>query len=103
MRSRDAGVRPVEIPKVLVPLIEQHLDTWVGSAPNAPLFTGPKGGQRRSTVYRAWHKALATVGLPDDVKPHDLRHLSNTLAAKVPGITLKDLKARMGHKSDQAA
>jgi integrase len=37
------------------------------------------------------------------VKPHDLRHLSNTLAAKVPGITLKDLKARMGHKSDQAA
>jgi integrase len=46
----DAGTRPVEIPKVLVPLIEQHLDTWVGSSTDAPLFTGPKGGQRRSTI-----------------------------------------------------
>ena len=78
-------------------------DKWVGSHPDAPLFTGPRGGQRRATVYRAWHKALAKVGLPDDVKPHDLRHLSNTLAAKTPGITVKDLMARFGHKSEEAA
>lgn len=37
------------------------------------------------------------------MKPHDLRHLHNTLAAKVPGITLKDLMAQMGHKSEEAA
>ena len=67
------------------------------------LFPGPKGGLRRATVYKAWHKALAAVGLPDDIKPHDLRHLSNTLAAQIPGVTVKDLMARMGHKSEQAA
>ena len=99
----EAGVRRPEFPKLVLPVIEAHLDEYVGQAPGSPLFTGPKGGQRRATVYRAWHKALAAVGLPDDVKPHDLRHLSNTLAAKTPGITVKDLMARMGHKSEDAA
>ena len=99
----EAGVRSPQFPKLIVPEIEAHLDTWVGESPDAPLFPGPKGGLRRSTVYRAWHKALAGAGLPDHIKPHDLRHLSNTLAAQVPGVTVKDLMARMGHKSEQAA
>lgn len=99
----EAGVRHPEFPKVLAPEIEAHLAEWVGPEPDAPVFPGPNGGQRRSTVYRAWHKALEAVGLPRDLKPHDLRHLSNTLTAQVPGITIKDLMVRMGHKSEQAA
>jgi integrase len=99
----DAGVRAPEFPKMLTAEIQAHLDTWVDPEPEAPLFPGPKGGLRRATVYKAWHKALAAVGLPDDIKPHDLRHLSNTLAAQIPGVTVKDLMARMGHKSEQAA
>lgn len=99
----DAGVRRPEFPKLVAPAIEAHLDEYVGIAPESPLFTGPRGGHRRASVYKAWHKALAVVGLPDDVKPHDLRHLANTLAAKTPGITVKDLMARMGHKSEAAA
>lgn len=99
----EAGTRTPRFPKLLVPEIEAHLAMWVDEAPNAPMFPGPNGGLRRATVYRAWHKALAAAGLPEHVKPHDLRHLSNTLAAQVPGVTIKDLMARMGHRSERAA
>lgn len=99
----DAGKREVRIPKFLIPELVEHLAQYVGQEPDAPLFTGPRGGQRRATVYRAWRKALAAVGLPADTHPQDFRHLSNTLAAKAQGITLKDLMERMGHKSQQAA
>lgn len=99
----EAGTRSPQFPEMLAPEIEAHLDAWVDEAPDAPMFPGPKGGLRRATVYRAWHKALAAAGLPEHVKPHDLRHLSNTLAAQVPGITIKDLMARMGHRSERAA
>jgi integrase len=56
-----------------------------------------------SKRYKAWHKALTVVGLPSDTHPQDFWHLSNTLAAKTHGITLKDLMELMGHKSEQAA
>jgi integrase len=57
---------------------------------------------RRASFYKAWHTALAKTGVGPDLKPHDLRHLANTLAAKVPGTTLKDLMARLGQTSPQA-
>lgn len=38
-----------------------------------------------------------------DLLPHDLRHLANMLAARVPGTTTKDLMVRIGHASAQAA
>ena len=99
----DAGKRDVEIPAFLVPEIEEHLATFVGADPDAPLFTGPRGGERRATVYRAWRRAIAAVGLPPGTHIHDLRHLSHTLAAKAPGKTLKDLMKRGGWTSERAA
>ncbi|HET7654904.1 MAG TPA: tyrosine-type recombinase/integrase, partial [Acidimicrobiales bacterium] len=98
-----AGVRDLAMPESIVPVLEAHLDRHVGPNPDAPLFAGPKGGVRRASFYKAWHKALAKTGVRPDLKPHDLRHLSNTLAAKVPGTTLKDLMARLGQTSPQAA
>lgn len=99
----EAGKREVRIPNFLIPELKEHLRQYVGPEPEAPLFTGPRGGQRRATVYKAWRKALVAVGLPIDTHPQDFRHLSNTLAAKTQGITLRDLMERMGHKSQQAA
>lgn len=98
-----AGRRTVAIPKILVAELEAHLHAFVGQSPDAPCFTGPRGGVRRASVYKAWHTALEEAGVRSDLKPHDLRHLSNTLAARVPGTTTKDLMARMGHASSQAA
>jgi len=99
----EAGVRSPQFPKLLVPEIQAHLNSFVGPAPDSPLFPGPQGGLRRATVYRAWHRALDAAGIPGHVKPHDLRHLSNTLAAQVPGVTIRDLMVRMGHRSERAA
>lgn len=99
----SAGRRTVAIPKVLVPELEAHLDRFVQPLPDAPCFSGPRGGVRRATLYKAWHQALTKVGVRSDIKPHDLRHLSNTLAARVPGTSAKDLMTRMGHTSSQAA
>jgi integrase len=98
-----AGVRDLAVPESIVPFLEAHLGRYVGPSPDAPLFAGPKGGVRRASFYKAWHKALAETGVRPDLKPHDLRHLANTLAAKVPGTTLKDLMARLGQTSPHAA
>jgi len=35
--------------------------------------------------------------------PHDLRHHAATLMARMPGITTKELMARIGHSSPRAA
>src|SRR5207249_729916 len=98
-----AGIRDIAMPESIVPLLEVHLERYVGLDPDAPLFAGPKGGVRRASFYKAWHRALRDTGVRRDLKPHDLRHLANTLAAKVPGTTLKDLMARLGQTSPEAA
>lgn len=98
-----AGVRQITMRESIVPLLEAHLERHVAVGADAPLFAGPKGGVRRASFYKAWHKALKETGIRADLKPHDLRHLANTMAAKVPGSTLKDLMARLGQSSPQAA
>ncbi|MBW3649329.1 MAG: site-specific integrase [Actinobacteria bacterium] len=98
-----AGVRQVTIPESIVPALAEHLETWSGPGPDGSLFAGERGGLRRASFYRAWRAALRAVGLPSTVHLHDLRHVANTLAARVPGTTTKDLMARMGHASPDAA
>ncbi|MGI5212497.1 hypothetical protein [Plantactinospora sp. CA-290183] len=48
-----------------------------------------------------WKAAVAKVGQPN-LHFHDLRHTGNTLAAQT-GASTRDLMARMGHDSPQAA
>lgn len=81
----------------------QWLETWTGPGHDGSLFGGERRGLRRASFYRAWHRAVADAGLPSTVHLHDLRHVANTLAARVPGTTTKDLMARMGHASPDAA
>ncbi len=99
----SAGVRSVAIPAAIIPDLEGHLARWAQPGPWGALFVGPRGGLRRATFYRAWAAALRATKVRSDLRPHDLRHLANTMAAQVPGTTSKDLMARMGHKSSQAA
>lgn len=97
-----AGRRLVSIPPSLVPVVQAHLDSYVGQEPSALVFTGAKGGAvRRSNFQKHWTAALATAGLAE-VHFHDLRHTGNTLTAH-SGATLSDLMARMGHSSTRAA
>lgn len=104
LRPEDAAhVLSIGRSKLYELIADGRLERHVAPTPDAPLFPGPKGGVRRASFYKAWHKALAETGMRPDLKPHDLCHLANTMAAKVPGTTLKDLMARLGQTSPQAA
>ncbi|MCU1484391.1 MAG: putative prophage phiRv2 integrase [Actinomycetia bacterium] len=98
-----AGVRSVGIPAAIVGDLEAHLATWAEPGLHGVFFAGPLGGVRRAAFYTAWAAAKEATGLREGIRPHDLRHLANTLAAQVPGTTSKDLMVRMGHRSSQAA
>ena len=68
------------------------------------MFTAPEGGPARPAAYsHAWRLAKAATGAPQRLRPHDLRHHAATLAARSPGITTKELMARIGHGSPRAA
>lgn len=95
----DAGRRTVYLPPHL---LAEHLDRWVGPGPPAWLFCGRLGAPlARRNFTGHWTRARAEVGLVE-VRFHDLRHLSATLAAASGGTT-RELMARMGHSSPRAA
>ncbi|MEU5939057.1 hypothetical protein ABZ807_07670 [Micromonospora sp. NPDC047548] len=78
---------------------------YVGEASEAFVFTGESGrnlwrGDFNKLVK--WSEAVAAVGVPG-LHFHDLRHTGNTLAARAPGASLRDIMARMGHDSPRAA
>jgi integrase len=97
-----AGNRDVTIPPFLLPDVIAHLQDFTAPAPQALVFTGPKGAQlRRSNFTRVWSRATASAGL-SGFHFHDLRHTGNTLAGEA-GATLRELMDRMGHASTRAA
>jgi integrase len=98
----DAGVRDVDIPPHIIPLIEDHLSKYVGAGRDSLVFGGQGGGHLQpSTLTRHWYKARAAAGRPD-LRWHDLRHSGAVLAAAT-GATLAELMARLGHSTPQAA
>ncbi|QGG96793.1 tyrosine-type recombinase/integrase [Actinomarinicola tropica] len=97
-----AGVRRVAIPELLVPELAVHLDRFAAAGRDGLLFPGTHGQPvRRAAWYRAWGRALATIGI-EGMKPHDLRHTGNTLAA-MTGASTKELMARFGQSTSRAA
>jgi integrase len=100
-----AGRRTVAFPPALVPLLRKHLAAYVGEEPASLIFTGPTGARLRRNNFGklvGWRDAVAAIGA-SGLHFHDLRHTGNGFAAKVPGTTLRDLMARMGHDSARAA
>ena len=98
----EAGRRTVHLPPRVLPELAEHLERWVGPEPDAWLFTGPKGAPlTRTNFSHHWTRAREAAGAPE-VRFHDLRHLSATLAATV-GATTRELMSRMGHSSPRAA
>ena len=77
----DAGVRDVDIPPHIIPLIEQHLAKYVGKGRDALIFPADNGGHLQpSTLYRHWYRAREKAGRKD-LRWHDLRHSGAVLAA----------------------
>jgi integrase len=98
----DAGIRDVDIPPHLLPMIGAHLEKFTGAGPDALLFPADNGGHLQpSSLYRHWYKARAAAGR-DDLRWHDLRHTGATLCAAT-GASLAELMARLGHSTPAAA
>ena len=89
---------------MVIPHLAEHLAEYVDPDPDALVFAGPKGAPIRRSNFHSllgWTKARAEIGVPG-LHFHDLRHTGNTLAAGA-GASTKDLMARMGHDSVEAA
>jgi integrase len=98
-----AGVRTVAIPPHLLPEVEAHLAEFVDNDADAWVFLGPRGAMlRRSNFSTTFRRAQKNAGL-SGFTFHDLRHHAATMAAGIPGVTTRDLMARMGHSSARAA
>lgn len=99
-----AGRRIVAIPPVIIPAVAAHLEQYVAPTASARVYTGPNGAPIRRGNFNKllkWPEAVAAVGAPG-LHFHDLRHTGNTLAA-ASGASTRDLMARMGHDSMNAA
>jgi len=99
-----AGRRSVSLPPFVVEAVHAHLAAYVDDAPDAVVFTSLSGGliwRGNFNKLAGWPAAVASVGVPG-LHFHDLRHTGNTLAAQT-GASTRDLMARMGHDSAQAA
>ena len=100
----DAGQRTVSLPRVALEALEKHLASHGQPGSDGVLFTGPRGEPiTRSLVSREWQAARAMASAPAGLRMHDLRHHAATLTARMPGITTKELMARIGHASPRAA
>jgi integrase len=98
-----AGRRMVALPTPLVADLLDHLESYTDGSDNGYMFTTDGGGpvDRNNFRNRVWLPATAQVGL-SGLRFHDLRHTAGTLAAQT-GATTKELMARLGHASPQAA
>jgi len=100
----EAGVRTVVLPSVVVEALDHHLGAYAQPGPDGVVFTSPQGDPaRRAGLSDAWRAACRATGAPQGLRLHDLRHHAATLTARMPGVTTKELMARIGHSSPRAA
>jgi integrase len=98
----EAGVRRVAMPPHVIPYIEEHLRVFSDPGEDGLVFVGMYGRPlRRASFYTAWVRATTATGL-GALRFHDLRHTGATLAAAT-GASTKELMARLGHASADAA
>jgi integrase len=98
----EAGNRTVAIPPTLAVALAEHLDRFARPGRDGLVFPSRTGQVLPEATWRyAWSKAREAVGLPD-VKTHDLRHTSLTMAARA-GATTAELMHRAGHSEARVA
>ena len=93
------SVRTIPLPRRVMKELEQHLDAYVETDPEALVFTGPKGAPlRRAGFHRCWWApATGQAGL-ERLKVHELRHTFVALWVDA-GENLKSVSVRAGHSS----
>jgi integrase len=99
----DAGRRTLTLPAFLADEFNAHLGKWSEPGPDGLVFPAPEGGPMRRSNFRrrVWVPTLDQLDLVG-LRFHDLHHSAGTMTA-IAGATTKELMARMGHQSPQAA
>lgn len=99
----EAGNRVVSIPPHIMGAVREHLAKHTGPERDALLFWGRDSGEQLapSTLYRWFYPAREAAGRKD-LRWHDLRHTSATMAAQA-GASLRDLMHRHGHSTVAAS
>ena len=98
----SAGRRTVAFPAELVPIIADHLASYVAPEPDALVFTSPEGYPLRRGKFRhRWGAACRKVGV-EGLRFHDLRGSGATWAAHA-GATVRELMDRLGHSTPEIA
>jgi integrase len=97
-----AGRRVVAFPTELVPMIEQHLETYVLAPPDSLVFTSREGLPLRRTKFRTHWADACERSEVTGLHFHDLRGSGATWAATA-GATVRELMSRLGHASPTVA
>ena len=99
----EAGKRVITTPRFVADALKVHLATWAEEGVKGLVFPAPEGGLLRRSNFRrrVWLPAVEAIGV-EGLRFHDLRHSAATLAAAA-GATTKELMARIGHSSYEAA
>jgi integrase len=93
-----AATRIVALPDLVVESLAAHLKRWTGPEADATVFVGLQElPVTRAALSESWRAAVAATGTPTGLRIHDLRHHAATLVARMPGITTKEIMARIGH------
>lgn len=99
----DAGIRSVAIPDVCIAPLRKQLQERASYGEDAFLFPARDrvSPMSPSTINDAHRKGSAAIG-KHDMKLHDLRRTSATLAAQ-GGATIAELMRLLGHTTPQVA
>ncbi|MFF9902002.1 tyrosine-type recombinase/integrase [Streptomyces olivaceus] len=97
--TKGKRARKVPILEEIRPLVAQRILS-AGPAPDARLFTGPRGGRISTAVLRGathWDEAVTRLGY-EHLRRHDLRHTGLTWFADA-GVPFHVLRRIAGHGS----
>lgn len=88
----------------VIPAVHESIDDYLSCCPfilppDQPLFRGVRGGKlQRAVVERAVQQLRSSLGLPDSVTPHALRHSFATHLLSRGG-DLRTIQELLGHAS----
>jgi integrase len=100
---KSGKVRTAQVPSFMVPDLADHLAHHVGADADALLFPAARGCHLRQQVFREhFNAALKSVGIPENVRIHDLRHYAGTRVA-MAGATLAEGMQWLGHSTPDAS
>ena len=95
--TKNRRNRNVTVPKFLMKLIEEHLDSYVAQDPDALVFGSPRGGPLRLSNFRhrVWSQALDGTDL-EGLRIHDLRHTAASILINQGGYTRRSCSSISG-------